>query len=247
MIRGVYTAASGMIAESVRNDAIANNLANANTAGYKKDVAITKDFASMLIERTEAGQEAENIGTAGAGVTIDEIATIHNPGMMNNTGNDFDMAIDGKGFFAVETPNGIRYTRNGAFTRNMQGELVTQDGYRVMGQRGAIRVKGNKLVITADGNVLVDDVQTDRLQLVEFSNQKQLAKEGDSLYTVANGVQGQQATGQVRQGCLEQSNVNVVAEMINLITGYRAYEVSGKVVQTHDQLMEKAATEVGKV
>lgn len=246
MIRGIYTAASGMLAESLRNDAIANNLANANTAGYKKDVAVTKDFASMLIKRMNYGEEDSWIGTLGVGSMVDEIATIHNPGMMSQTGNDLDMAINGKGFFTVETPNGVRYTRNGAFTLNAQGELVTQDGYRVMGRNGAIRVNG-KLSVTGNGSIAINGVQTDQLQLVEFANEKQLVKEGANLFTVPNGVQGQPATGQVKQGLLEQSNVNVVSEMVNLIAGYRAYEVNGKAVQSHDQLMDKAVNEVGKV
>jgi flagellar basal-body rod protein FlgG len=247
MIRGIYTAASGMMAEAVRNDSIANNLANVNTAGFKKDVAVTKDFASMLIQRVNDGTEAPVIGSMGTGVVVDEIATIHSSGMMRTTGNDLDMAIDGKGFFTVETPNGVRYTRNGTFTQNSQGELVTQEGYPVLGQNRRIRTNGSKLTVRGDGRVAVDGVDTDQLQLVEFADDKQLTKEGSSLYSAPANAQSQSATGVVHQGVLEQSNVNVVAEMVNMISGYRAYEVNAKSVQAQDETLGKAVNDVGKL
>ena len=140
MIRGLYTGASGMIAESMRTDVTSNNLANANTAGFKKDVAVMKDFASMLITRINDGAEAPVIGSLGIGAGVDEVATMHSMGAVRTTGNDFDLALEGKGFFAVETPRGIRYTRNGTFVKNARNELVTQDGYRVLGENGPITI-----------------------------------------------------------------------------------------------------------
>jgi len=248
MIRGIYTAASGMLAESIRTDTIANNLANVNTAGYKKDVAVTKDFASMLIYRINDGAAAPSIGTLGVGTMVDEIATIHSMGMMRQTGNALDLAIDGNGYFAVQTPAGIRYTKNGTFAKNDQGQLVTQDGYQVLGQNGPITVTNTaaNLTVSPDGRVMLDGVQAGQLNIVEFADEKQLLKEGSSLYN-ANGAQTSPSTSRVEQGMLEQSNVNVVAEMVNLISGYRAYEVNAKTVQAHDQLLDKAVNEVGKV
>ncbi|MPN46706.1 Flagellar basal-body rod protein FlgG [bioreactor metagenome] len=166
---------------------------------------------------------------------------------MRATGNDFDLAIDGKGFFAVETPNGVRYTRNGTFTKNIVGDLINNEGYRVLGQNGPIRINGNKMTVADDGRVFVDGVEAGRLQVVEFANEKQLTKEGSSLYIAAADSQSQQATGRVCQGFTEGSNVNVVAEMVNLINGYRAYETNAKTVQSQDQMLEKAVTEVGRV
>ena len=250
MIRGIYSSASGMLAESLRTDVISNNLANVNTAGYKKDVAVTKDFASLLISRINDHPTAPNIGNLGVGVMVDEVATMHTSGMTRGTGNDFDLAIDGKGYFTVETPAGVRYTRNGTFTKNALGELITQNGYRVMGENGPIQVEGNgdraKMTVSEDGRVSVDGVEVDRLQLVEFVEEKQLVKEGGSLFN-ANGAQGQPATGGVRQGYLEMANVNVVSEMVNLIANYRAYEVNAKTVQAHDQLLNRAVNDVGKL
>lgn len=245
MIRGIYTSASGMLAETTRADTIANNLANGNTTGYKKDVAISKDFASILIRRINDGQDAPNIGTLGIGAMIDEIATIHTNGAMHPTGNSLDFAVDGKGYFAVETPAGIRFTRNGAFTRNARGELVTSEGQRVLGQNGAIRLPDGKVNVDGSGRVSVNGINAGQIRLVEFANERELVKEGASLFRAPNN--GQQATGKIAQGFLEQSNVNIISEMVNMISGYRAYEVNAKTVQAHDQLLDKAVNEVGKV
>lgn len=117
MIRGLYTAASGMLAEAERIDVTSNNLANANTAGFKKDVAVTKDFANILITRVNDGDEAPAIGRMGTGVIVDEVATTYTGGSIRTTGNAFDLAIEGRGFFAVQTPQGLRYTRNGTFAK----------------------------------------------------------------------------------------------------------------------------------
>lgn len=236
-----------MVAESIRTDVISNNLANVNTAGFKKDEVIMKDFATVLMTRVNDGVNAPVIGSVGSGVMVDEVATIHSNGAMRNTANDFDMAIDGQGFFTVETPQGLRYTRNGTFAKSAQGELVTQTGYRVLGQNGPIRIQGSKMVVNDNGRVFVDNVPVGTLQVVNFANTKQLVKEGDSLFIAPAGQNGQAITGGVRQGFLEMSNVNVVGEMVNLISNYRTYEVNGKVIQAHDQLIGKAVNEVGRL
>ena len=246
MIRGIYTAASGMIAEAMRNDTISNNLANANTTGYKKDIAVTKDFASLLIERVNDGQDTPSIGRMGVGSVVDDVATIHTPGIEHLTGNDLDFAIEGQGFFVVQTPNGVRYTRDGNFTRDTKGQLVTQDGYRVLGKNGPIKMNGTKVNVAADGQLSVDGLNVDKLQVVQFANLRALKKEGSNLYT-AEGQQPQTTSANVRQGFLEGSNVNIVAEMVNLISGYRAYEVNGKLVQAQDTTLDKAVNEVGKI
>lgn len=249
MIRGIYAAGAGMLAEATRTDVIANNLANASTAGYRKDIAVNKDFHSLLIQRINDGPGRQPIGSLGVGAMVDEVATIHTVSGMRPTGNPYDLAVEGKGFFAVETPAGVRYTRNGSFTRSAQGELVTQDGYRVLGQGGAIQLGDpqSRVSIGEDGRVTVDGAEADTLRLVAFADEKRLVKEGANLFT-APGLAEEEATGSlVREGYLEQSNVNVVAEMVNLITGYRAYEVNAKAVQAHDQLLDKAVNEVGRV
>ena len=248
MIRGLYTGASGMVAESMRTDVIANNLANVNTAGFKKDVAVTKDFASILISRINDGSNNQTVGNLGLGTVVDEVATSHSAGSVRITGNDFDMAVEGRGFFTVQTPQGPRYTRNGTFAKNVNGELITNEGNMVLGTNGPIRIpQGAKMVVSDDGNVMVGGQSVGKLQMVEFADEKQLVKEGGSLYKAADEQRALPATGSVRQGFLEMSNVNVVGEMVNLISNYRAYEINGKVVQSHDQLIGKAVNEVGKL
>lgn len=249
MIRGIYAAGAGMLAEQTRTDVIANNLANASTAGYKKDIAVTKDFHSLLITRINDGPNRPAIGSLGVGAMVDEVATIHAAGGNRPTGNNYDLAIEGRGFFAIETPAGVRYTRNGAFTRSAEGQLVTQDGYRVLGQGGPIQLGDAqaKVNIGEDGRVMVDDAEVDTVRVVSFADEKRLLKEGANLYA-AGGQQEEAAQNvTVREGFLELSNVNVVAEMVNLIAGYRAYEVNGKCVQSHDQLLDKAVNDVGRV
>lgn len=246
MIRGLYAAASGMLAESLRTDATANNLANVNTAGFKKDAAVNKAFADLLIERINDGP-VQPVGNLGTGAEVDEMVTIHTQGMMRHTGNDLDLAIEGAGFFAVETPAGVRYTRNGAFTRNSLGELTTLDGHAVLTAGGGrLLLDGGNIAVGEEGIVSVDGIEAGRLRLAAFADEKLLVKEGDSLFRDA-GAGEMQATGRVRQGLLEMANVNTVAEMVNLINGYRAYEINAKAVQAHDQLLDKAVNEVGKI
>lgn len=256
MIRGIYTAGSGMLAESLRTDVTANNLANVNTAGYKKDVAVSKDFQSLLIRRINDGQDQPVIGSLGTGSMVDEVATIHTAGSLRPTGNDLDVAIEGRGFFTVQTPGGVRYTRNGSFTLNAQGDLVTQEGYTVLGNSGPINLADAKQISVAeDGRIMIredlqgngGDTEAGTLQVVSFADERQLVKEGSTLFRANPGAEQEQPNVLVRGKALEQSNVNVVSEMVNMISGYRAYEFNAKVVQSHDELLDKAVNDVGKV
>jgi len=246
MIKGIYTAASGMMAETWRTDTIANNLANVSTAGFKRDVTVTKDFHDLVVQRISDGQGQPVIGRMGAGVLVDQNYTVQAAGSVRATDNALDLAIEGRGFFAVQTPAGIRYTRNGAFVENRDGELVTQDGYQVLGRNGPVQVQGNSVVVTPEGRVLIDGEERDQIRVVAFADERLMAKEGNSLFTAGGQVE-RPATGTVRQGFLEMSNVNPVAEMVNLIASYRAYELNAKVVQTHDELLDKAVNAVAKV
>ena len=136
----------------------------------------------------------------------------------------------------------------GRISKNAKDELITNEGYPVLGENGTIRIaQGAKMVVSNDGNITVDGQVVGKMQVVEFANEKQLTKEGGSLYNAAAGQRPTAATGGVRQGFLEMSNVNVVGEMVNLISNYRAYEINGKVVQSHDQLIGKAVNEVGRL
>ena len=249
MLRGLYTAASGMIAEGVRTDTIANNLANADTAGFKKDTTVTSEFREMLLKRINDGADVPTIGQMGTGAEAVANVTNYSTGAFKTTGNPLDFAIEGDGFFAVNAPQGVRYTRDGSFTLNGQNQLVTADGYRVRGQNGApiTAVAEGGVQVDAMGRVFSGGQEIGQLEMVSVPNKQQLAKEGSNLFrtTAANPAQ-QPFTGKVRQGALEGSNVNVVEEMVNMISAYRAYEIHSKAVQTHDALADKAINEVAK-
>jgi flagellar basal-body rod protein FlgF len=250
MIRGLYTSASGMLAELTRNDVSANNLANINTAGYRKNVAVFKSFPEMLLQRmndtsTVNGGKPPVIGKVGTGVIVDDILTSYNLGQLKETSSPFDLALGGEGFFTVQTPNGERYTRNGSFTIDKDRNLITTEGYLVLGEKGPIKVTGKDFVIESNGNVNIDGKIIDKMKIVDFADKKSLVKEGDNLF------QGQQAvpaeTNQLLQGFLEMANVNPITEMVDMITILRAYEANQKAVQAHDTLLGKAVNDVGRV
>jgi flagellar basal-body rod protein FlgF len=249
MLRGLYTATSGMVTESLRTDVIANNLANVNTVGYKKDETISAEFEAVLLKRINDGQVTPDIGGLGRGSRVDEIATIHEQGATRQTGNKYDVAIEGAGYFVVDTPNGTRYTRAGSFVRSDSGDLVTESGARVLDQKGRpIRIPdGTNVTIGAKGNVVVDNQTVGTLGFVQFSSDKRLTKEGNNLYVAPPNEPTTPATGTLEQGSLEMSNVNVVSEMVKLINGYRTYEANSKAVTTQDSLLDKAVNQVGTV
>lgn len=212
MIRGWYTGASGMTAQQVRLDAISNNLANVDTDGYKREVAVHKAFAQMLLRRMNddgqlrnpfgSGDLAPVVGKLGTGVETNELFTEYEQGSLKETQSDFDLALEGEGFLCVETPFGERYTRNGSFVLGKEGFLETKEGYKILGESGPIRVKENNFKVDKDGNVFVDRrwqddpfrlvsreentweglERLDTLKLVDFKKSRYLAKQGSSLW-----------------------------------------------------------------
>lgn len=282
MIRGLYTGASGMNAQQIKLDAISNNLANIDTTAYKRDVAIHKSFAQLLLRRMDDDGLLKNpfgsqdlapvIGTLGTGVETNELFTEFEQGSFKETSNDFDLALEGKGFIAIDTPDGERYTRNGSFILGKEGFLETKDGFKVLGENGPIRIKENNFHIDKDGNVFVNktfqddpfrlvsrrentwdqEVKLDRLKLVDFKKTRFLAKQGDSLYrsTEESGEAKIQARGErakFHQGFVETSNVNPVLEMVNMIDVNRAYEANQKTIQSQDAMLSKLINEVSRV
>jgi flagellar basal-body rod protein FlgF len=257
MIRGLYTSASGMLAQTMLTDVVTNNLANINTAGFKKDLAVSKDFREMLIYRINdssgpktlpwMGAEMVPIGYLGTGAMVDNIYTSHSQGIVRNTGNTLDMAIMGDGYFTISTKNGIRYSRNGSFGLNAQQELVTNTGDRVLGENGPIRLTGAKVTIDEAGGIYDNGVFIDRLRMAAFSDVNVLAKEGDSYFRATQTGKQIPFQAQVQQGLIEGANVNTVSEMVNLINVFRTYEANQKIVQAQDETLGKAVNEVAKI
>ncbi len=278
MIRGIYTGASGMIAQQSRLDVVANNLANVNKTGFKKDLTLFKAFPDMLIRRinesglgvTPAGSydTMPIVGKLGTGVEVNEVYTRFEQGSLMRTENDFDLALEGRGFFALQTERGERYTRNGAFTINQDGILMNHNGYPVLGENGIIRVQENNFLINERGEVIIngaisddpldvvgldtndwsDPIVIDRLKLVDFENIREIKKEGDSMYreTEYSGPPLPPENLKVVQGFLEKSNVNIVREMVDMIEVQRSYEANQKTITTHDQNLGRLINEVGR-
>ena len=255
MIRGLYTAGAGMMAQMARQDAVANNMANVNTSGYKKQIAVTRAFPDMIISRlgeTEKNSRnelepaaVEKIGGLGTGVAIDKIYSDFSRGNITKTDNNTDMAINSNGYFAVQTPQGERYTRNGQFKINSEGVLTTNQGYPVLDNSNQpISIEGD-FIVDEMGNISVNGEVLAQLKIVSFDNPQYLEREGDNL------LNGQQAVNLERpgllQGYIEASNVNAVKEMVELINVVRAYESMQKVVQSEDEVTQAAIDQVGSV
>lgn len=264
MLRGLYAAAAGMITETNRTDVIANNLANAATTGYKRDEAVNEQFAPMLLRRVDdksngdnptsfrgftVGDQAPVVGELGLGSYTEEIETDHQQGPMETTGNLLDMAISGNGYFVVQTPQGARYTRDGSFYRRTDGALINSQGYPVLDANGQAIILPNTPNLTVGGRGEIWNGQNliATLGVVEFNDRNAVLKEGSNLYRPQAGAQPQPATGEVMQGVLERSNVNVAKEMVDLIYNFRVYEAGSKAVVTQDSLLDKAVNDVGRV
>lgn len=254
MIRGWYTGASGMVAQQNRLDAISNNLANVDTAAYKRDITVSKSFSELLIRRMDADgvyktpfgstDAAPIVGKLGLGVETNENFTDFEQGSFRSTASNTDLALGGEGFFAVMTPAGERYTRNGNFLVGKEGILETKEGYPVLGENGVIHVADDQFKVNEDGMIynLSDNSVVDRFRVVRFDNERYLEKMGSSLYS-ANNITGDAsiAEGDKRpkflQGYMETSNVNVVNEMVQMIEVNRAYEANQKTIQSEDSMM----------
>ncbi len=282
MVRGIYTGASGMISQLDNLNTIANNLANTNTTSYKRETTLFKSFPEMLARRINDNgivtfplgsyDKAPIIGKFGTGVEVNEVQTIFEQGSLKQTENPFDLALEGEGFFVVETPEGLKLTRNGSFKISNDNYLVTKEGFKVLGENGYIRVKIGNFKVDKQGNILIDpqhdpsildefvstdrsDIKdqeiVDRIMIVNVEFPRYLKKEGHSYYTTTelSGemkiVEGQ-TRPKVHQGFLEMSNVNPVIEMVKMISAERTYEANSKTIQTQDLLLGRTVNEVGK-
>lgn len=256
MVKGLFTSWTGMVNEQKRLDVITNNLANAATTGYKKDGVTNQSFSNLLaykINDVSEGYTDKQIGKMSLGVKIGEVYTNYDQGNVRNTGNTFDFAIEGKGFFNVATTdaNGneaVKYTRDGSYTMNQDGKLVDVNGNALMGEGGEITIPGETADVNVDesGRIYADGVYVDKIKLTDFSDYSYLKKQGDSFYLPQDGATQLDSTAAIQQGYTEQSNVNVVSEMTSMIAITRAYEANQKVIQTIDGTLDLAANSVGK-
>ena len=257
MVRGLYTAYTGMANEQKRLDIISNNLANSATVGYKEENVTSKSFKDFMITKIRDGSEAyvdREIGVMNPGVKIGETYMNWDQGSLRETDNTYDMAIQGNGFFAIKVveKNGdssIKYTRNGQFTITNEGYVVDVDGNRLQGANGDVQVPvdATDVAIKLNGAVYANGEQVDTITLTDFEDYNYLDLYGDNMYNAVDGATTKSSTATILQGFTEQSNVNVVDEMVSMITITRAYEAGQKMIKTQDSLLEQAVSSVGKV
>lgn len=266
MVKGLYTAHSGMINEMKRLDVLANNLANADTTAYKKEGTTSTTFGEELavkIRDTSDFGLTKRLGGITYGTKLGQVYTDYTSGSFKVTENKTDFALDGNGFFAIAFTNkngetSVKYTRDGAFTINNQGYLVTKDGDYVLNRAGAlagnagagnyVRVNPNaEIQVDEMGDIYQDNQLVSNIGVVDFADYDYIEKYGENLYNLVDGGQVINSDAKVEQSTLETSNVNVVSEMVNMITIQRAYEAGQKVITSIDSTLDKAVNEVGRV
>ncbi len=279
-MKNIWVPLSGQVAQQRKVETIANNVANSNTIGFKKDQLVFKEHLTALTK----GQEDIDIprnefspadfyhtqGAENAMVAVDGSFTIFEQGTLIPTSNPLDIALKGEGFLEVLTPTGVRFTRKGNLSLNQQGELVTEQGFRILSalnvpeerlrdpasagsfpppESRILRVPTNaKLTISNDGEILTRDGSVGKVSVVEFKDKHALRKEGQSLFVTPNELNVVRTDIQttVNQGFLEGSNVNAIEEMSELIKAHRHFESIQKAINAYDQISGKAANELGK-
>jgi flagellar basal-body rod protein FlgG len=246
MDSGLYAAYSGLKATADILDVLANNLANANTTAFKSDETFLRIY-NHAISAKGAGplDRAINDSSVVRG-SLSNFA----PGPITTTGNELDVAIEGKGFLVVQGPSGTYYTRNGNLHVNGEGSLVTAEGYSVLGEGGPIQIPAGRVVITASGEIEVDGNSVDTLKVVDFKDRAALEKVGNSHFRSrgpeAVAMEPSQTT--IRQGCLEQSNVNPVKQMMLMIDAMRQFESLQKTIFTlMNSINERSINQVGRI
>ncbi len=255
MERGLYTAGMGMNSLWANIETIANNLANVSTSGYKRDEMVFSSIGSFKINRlydeivkTPVGTSdpVPSVGLLSKAVGISDIATIHTKGSIKYTENPYDFCLDGDGFFAVSTPQGEMYTRNGAFILDNEGFLTTISGNKILSdQNSPIQIQSPDFTVMEEGTIMSGNEEIGKLKIVDFENKDRLDKIGNTLFKTSERPKN--AFTQVKQGYLETSNVEPVLEMVRMIEIQRLYEANQKVVLTYDELLSKSINDLGRI
>ncbi len=250
MLRSFYIAGTGMLTQRSKMDIIINNITNSDTVGYKKDQVISRSFGDMLLDRLNDPSVLTQtyVGGQNTGVYVDELSTDFKQGPIEPTEQQSDLAITGDGFFSIQTPNGVRYTRSGNFQVDANGTLLTQEGYYVMGQNGGmINVGTGDFTVKGDGTVFVNGQAVNKIQVVQFADTGVLRKAGDNLYYPNGGAQPQVMNNpSITQGALEGSNTEIGREMADMLMTNRAYESSQRILKMVDESLAKTVSEIGR-
>jgi len=249
MSRGFYTLASGMITQQRKIDVSSNNVANLNTAGYKKEQAITSNFGSLLINKYKQNginEEAEPINNVSLIRAVTENNTIHSQGVLEETGNITDFAIVGPGFFAIDNEGQVLYTRNGSFNIDEEGYLYLAGLGRVQGEFGDIYVEKDNFGFLEDGSIIVEGEIVDKIAVFDFLDYNDLNKYGEGMF-ISDAEPDLAEYLVIRNKTLERSNVEVTEELTNIISSQRALQTAAQALKIYDSINDKAVNEIGKV
>lgn len=251
MIRELYTAASGMLAKQAEQETLSNNIANMNTAGFKKDKVILKSFDDMVIQSIDVNSKRKKVGEMEFGVGVDENKTYFTPGVIEDTGRSLDFAIDGQGFFTLEDSDGNeKYSRDGRFQVDKEGYITNSQGYRLLGEINGIKmpiqINNADINLNPDGT-FVNGEDTVKLSITKFADTGTLAKESANCYVSKDQSGETDNESTVRQKALERSNVDMIESITEMISIMRSYESSQKVMQSIDETLGKTVNEVGKL
>ncbi len=243
MVQGISLSASGMTCLMQKQDQIANNLANINTTGYKQSGLFIKSYEKYL----DNDQHEPFVNRE---IKSDEVYIDYREGPVKKSGNSLDIMIKGTGFFTVMTPNGMRYTRNGNFSLNPDGFLITSDGNKVMGEDEFIRLdKKMPIQVNANGEIYQGFDSKGVLKIVDFEKPYQLIRDSNSCFKpqLPNNPIQKSSGFIIKQGYLEGSNANIIQNMVQMIRAYRNFEADQRTLMAHDQTLDKAINMVGRV
>ncbi len=249
MIQGLYSAATGIVAIEARQAAVANNIANASTVGFKRQNPVQEGFYNYFVTKLKRPFHFNVVSGPGGGAKVVETFSDLSGGIMRKTGDPLNVALQGPGYLVVDTPGGERFTRAGALAIDVDGHLATSDGYKVQNVGGGwIDARGGPVTIDSEGAVSVDGVMMGQMRLVEFEDAHMLTREGYTLLAASDAAMRRSARAantQVVQEQLEMSNVNLSREMVEMIMGLRAYAANQRVINSVDETMSRLIDQVG--
>ena len=256
MVRGQYIAGTGMLLQRRMMETITNNIANADTTGYKKEHLVSHSFDEVLIRRTNdphvlghthSLRHMPGVGPLNLGTQIDQLYINFAEGHLEGTERSTDLALVGDVFFVVQTDGGERYTRTGAFYIDEQGYLTDGEGHFLLGENGPVYVGGLNFTVDDLGRVMIDGQYTDRIRVVSFEDNASLRKQGSNLYYSLEGPLGEPNNYRMIQGFLETSNVEIGREMVDMLTVFRAYETNQRILTMIDETVGRAVNDIGRL
>lgn len=254
MLRGIYSAASGMIYNQFREDVSANNIANSGTTGYKEDNVYTEPFPEVKIQDDALPAGNRIIGSFPLGVMPGEMNTDFTQGQIVETGNSLDLAIEGRGFFTVQSGDGkLMYTRDGSFSLDSNGMIVNSNGGYLLGKNlttgkvEPISTGGGKVSVSDDGAVSIDSKAKYMIDIADFENNNSLTKQGKNMYSASAAPA--EGSGQyiIKEGALENSNTDIANEMVNMIVNLRSYQANQRVLTTENETLDKTVNQLSSL